>query len=614
MKNGCHGKILRINLAKTQVTEEIIPEDIYCLYLGGSGLAARIIADEVDENADPEGPENILVFATGPMNALNVPGAGRWTVAAISPLTGYWGESNGGGFFGSQLKRTGYDAFVLEGRAPRPVYIVIDNGAVSIENAAQYWGMDAIDASHSLVESIGRNFSTVCIGQAGERVVPVACIISDNGHGHAGRTGMGAVMGSKNVKAIAVGGSTLPDVFDPEKANACVKMIRKNMLASDFLPDFRKNGQPGSVIPRYAEGLLPIKNWLTGEWEGHSEKIAPPVYNHILKVKPKACAFCPMACKRWVTVDDGPYQHAGPGPEYETLAMIGSQLCIDDLKAISYANDLCNRYGIDTMSTGGIVAMVFELYDNGVLTSADLDGIEAQWGSADAMIALVRKIGLGEGIGAELGKGVAYYNKMHGETDAALAVRGLEVPAHDPRAYYSMAVTYVTSPRGACHLHGFSEAMELGVLLPELGVDEAVDRFEERKKGHAAVVFQDLAALYNALVWCCVIPFADVSYQLLVDTMNAITGWQLDAAGLLKTGERITNLKQIINIKRGLTRSQMKLPKRFLTPLDNGGSRGKVPNVELMLEDYLAVRQWDKNAMPREEKLRDLGLSDTISW
>ncbi len=615
MPNGYYGKIVRVNLTIGEIKKEALSEEMCRMFLGGSGISAKIIADEVSANADPLGPDNKIVFATGPINMVNIPGSGRWEACAISPQTKKWGEANAGGWFGRKLKKTGNDVLILEGKADYPVIIVLTDEELKILDAKKYWGKDSIESAKELAEDFGKEYSILTIGQAGERLVPIACILSEAAEGHAGRTGMGAVMGSKNVKAILVNGNQKSQVADEEKVKSLIRQVRKNILNSGFYPDFHKHGQAGAIVPREAESLLPMKNWLIGSWADGARKIGAPIYTDELNVKKRGCAYCPVTCKRFVTVKDGtPYDHEGPGAEYETLGMIGSNLLIDNLKKISYANDLCNRYGIDTISVGGIIAMVFELYEKSVIDSTFLDGIEAKWGDADAMVELIKKIGLGEGIGKELGKGVVRLKEIFGEkaNAAGAEVMGLEVPAHDPRAYYSMAVTYATSTRGACHMHGFSEAMEMGVTIPEIGVHETVHRFSEEKKGHAAAVFADLLAIHNSMVWCAVLPSADIPYPMQVDIINAITGWEIGYADFIKIGERINTLQHLLNLKRGHTRKDMRLPERFQNPLKEGGAAGQVPDFDRMLNDFLSHRGWDKQAIPSKEKLKELQLLQYI--
>jgi aldehyde:ferredoxin oxidoreductase len=425
-------------------------------------------------------------------------------------------------------------------------------------------------------------------------------------------------MGSKNLKAIVLNGDKKPSVADEKKVDELIKTVRNNMLNSAFLPGMRENGQPGAFIPNYESGATPIKNWTQSEWESGIKRLGTPVYNEELNVKSRACAFCVMGCKRLVKVEDGsPYDHEGPGPEYETMAMMGSNLLIDDLKKFSFMNDLCNRYGIDTMSTGQILAMVFELYEKKIIDKKFLDGIEAKWGDADAAIMLIEKIGKCEGIGKELGKGTRHLKTVIGgeeAEEAAVEVKGVEMSGHDPRAHHSMAVTYATSSRGPCHVRGFSKMVELGVTIPEIGIDEAEEPLGPENKGLIAAKIMDMNTIHNSLVWCLVIPFADVDFKMQVDILNSITGWNMTPKDLIKAGERISNIMHIINLRRGLTRKDMRLPKRFLkVSLNDSKIPRKIPEIDKMLDNYFDVRSWDNNAIPLKEKMHELGLGEYIS-
>ncbi len=616
MKNGCWGKILRINLTERKTWVQDVPEQIYKDYLGGTGLAAKIIADEVPPLVGSMDPDNLLIFATGPLNMINIPGAGRWTVASISPVSELWGEANVGGNMGSKIKRAGFDAIVMTGIASSPINIIVDEGEIRFTDAEKYWGNDARKSTELLFEKYGKDYGIAVIGQAGEKLVPIAGIEHESishGGAHAGRSGMGAVMGSKKVKAILIKGKKGKMVADLEGTKAVTKKTTKIMLESTFVPIRRLNGQVGGLIPNAKTGALPIKNWLQSEWGDKINNIGTPVFTEKLNAKPKSCAYCVAGCKRWVKVaDGGPYDHEGPGAEYESVALMGCNLLIDDIKKISYMNELCNRYGIDTMATGGIIAMIFELYEKGIIDKTFLEGIEANWGDADAAIALLKKIGGAEGIGVELGKGTASLAKLIGgesAEEAAVEVRGLEVPAHDPRAHHSMAISYATSARGADHLKGCSKIVEVGITKPEIGINESAEPLGSKGKGLFTRKIQDLYTVYNSMVWCCIIPNADVDITLQIEIMNEITGWNLTPADFLTIGERINNLLQLINLKRGLTVDQIKLPKRFSkVPLNNLEIPRDTPDFKLMLEEYFEVRGWDNNGVPDRDKLEELGI------
>ncbi len=610
MNNGYWQKLLRVNLTKEEIIEEDIPGNYCEKYLGGAGMAAKYIMDEVPAKVDPLSFENKLIFSTGPFQMSKLAGSGRWEVCSISPLTGIWGEANAGGFWGSKFKRTGYDLIIIEGSSKNPVYLMIDDDGYKLCDAEELWGKDIRETTELLQQEVGKDYSVLTIGQAGERLVPMACIASDDAEGIAGRTGMGAVMGSKKLKAVIVKGNKTKKAASEEFENI-TKELRQLLINSDFIEGFREHGQPGSVVDREKMGLLPIKNWKQGKWEEGAKKIGAPVYTEELKVKPSACAYCPIACGRRVEVNDGEnYDHKGRGPEYETLGMMGSLLLIDDLKKISYANELCNRYGIDTISVGGVIAYLFECYEKGIINKDDLDGIEADWGNADALIELVKKIGLNEGIGSALAKGSKYMAEKIGEGSEAWAVhvKNMEVPAHDPRAFFSMAITYATSSRGACHMHGFAEQFELGLMIPEIGLTEGEDRFTNKRKGYAGVKYQDMAAIFNSIVQCMVIPFGGMSYTNQIDALNALNGWDVTPEELIKTGERINNLQHLINLKQGMHAEEITIPDRLLEPLEEGGTEGNVPDIKAQVEEYYQIRGWDSNAIPTDTKLEELGL------
>lgn len=613
MHNGYWGKLLRVDLHDGSLRDEAVPERVWQEYLGGTGLAAKYIRDEVPATVAPLDPANRLMFVTGPYQMTMIPGCGRWEVCSISPLTGRWGEANGGGFFGVKLKRTGYDGIIIQGRADRPLYLSIDERGASLHDAAKLWGLDAIQTGEELEKLHGQGSSAVTIGPAGEHQAPLACVLSDKAHGVAGRTGMGAVMGAKNLKAIVVKGNKTRAAADQETLDHLINHMRQTVRGNDFAQVFRQHGEPICIVPREENGLLPLKNWAQGSWKEGAAKLGTPYYTEVLKVKPKACAFCPVGCHRHVTVaDGGPYDHEGPGAEYETLGMIGSVLLIDDVKKVSYANNLLNRYGLDTISTGGVLGFVFECFEKGLLTVNDLDGIAARWGDADALIALIHKMGRNEGIGRELVKGVRHMARLvgHGSEAWAIEVNGLEIPAHDPRAFTSMGVTYATGPRGACHLHGLTEEFESGLMIPEIGLAESQDRFANTpEKGLAAARYQDWAALFNSLIQCIIYPFfgtATVTDQ--VNLLNALNGWNLTPREFLAIGERISTVQHLINLDRGLTPADMRLPQRLYEPLASGGTAGHVPDLDVQLPAYFAARGWDEHAVPTPAKLAELHL------
>jgi len=570
------------------------------------GLAARIIYESITKNINPLGPGNVLVFATGPYQAAKIASAGRCSVAAKSPLTGYWGESSGGGHIGPELKRAGFDAVVITGRAKRPVYLWINDGKVEIRDGSKFWGLETAEAVDALKEAVGDARAAVTsIGPAGENLVKYACIVNDR-HGFFGRCGLGAVVGSKNLKALVVRGTLEPPIANPDKLKDVYQTVLKKAKAAPFTKTFIEQGQPGSTVPREINGLLPMKNWAQDTWPEVS-KIGTPRYTEELQVKGWACPYCIMGCHRRIT--NPKYQSKTSGPEYETLAMMGSNLLIEDLGALVIANDLCNRYGIDTIELGGVLAWAFECYENGLITKEDAEGVELKWGSGEALVKMTEKIAKREGIGNLLAEGLrACVEGIPESKPYAVEVMGQAVAAHDPRAFFGETITTIASTRGSCHIHGFAEAVELGTLLPELGITESIDRFDATKKGYVGAIYQDIQQFWNSLTWCFVYFFANVTLTDQVNILNAITGWDVTPEDAQKMGERIVCLQQMFNLAMGLVpKEENVMPVRFTVPHKEGGAAGQVPPWQAILNEYWQTKGW-VNGIPTRDKLMELGL------
>ncbi len=621
---GYNGKILRVNLSEEKITVQDLTPEMAKMWIGGVGLAAKIIYDEVPANVDPFSPENVFVFATGPYQATTIPGSGRFAVCAKSPLTGIWGESTGGGYNAHELKRAGFDAIVVTGKAERPVYLWVHDGKAELLDASHLWGKaDAFETETRIKKELGdEKIQVAPIGPGAENLVRYAGLICNYGHGCAGRTGMGAVMGSKRLKAIAFRGTKEVKVAHPDLLREYLKELLPIINKAEFTKLNRDYGQAMAIIPREENGLLPIKNFAQSRWKEGAIKIGAPVggpgkFNEVLKPKPEPCSYCVMGCHRRVTVTS-PEKYAmdSYGPEYETLAMIGSDCLIDNLLAINKANELCNRWSIDTIEFGGVCAFAMEAFEKGKITKEDLGGLELRWGDGDAMLALLEKIVKREGrVAWLLGEGLKVAGDALGCPEIAMHVNGAAIPAHDPRAFFSMAVETATSTRGACHLHGFPEAIELGVPFPEAGpeLSQPLDRFAIDKKGLAQAKYQDRQAVNNSLVWCFFYEFSGVDFTWTTKLLNATTGWELTPQDLLKIGERIINVQRMFNLKQGLVPSKDDwLPKRFFEPRMEGGAAGKVPPLKVMLEEYYKVKGWP-NGIPSESKLRELGLDFLIN-
>jgi aldehyde:ferredoxin oxidoreductase len=616
--SGYWGQILRVDLTNAKITEQEFSPEEARKWIGGVGLAAKIIYDEVVTGADPLGPENVFVFAVGPYQGTGILGSGRFVACAKSPLTWIWGESMGGGFNAEELKKAGFDAVVVTGQSEMPVYVWIHDGKAELRDASHLWGKDSFETEDAIKSELGdQKIQVAPIGQAAENLVRYAGLICNYGHGCAGRMGMGAVMGSKKLKALGFRGTMRPPIADRNRLSAIIKELGPLIRDAEFTKNNRDYGQAMAVVPREENGLLPMKNFAQDRWQEGAVAIGAPLtgsgrFNEILEPKPGRCSDCVMGCHRRVKITS-PKKYAmdGYGPEYETLGMMGSNCLIDNLLAINKANDLCNRYGIDTIEWGAMCAFAMEAHEKGKITKEDMVGIELNWGDGDAMIALLHKVAKREGrIPKLLGEGLRIAGKELACPEIALHVNGAAVPAHDPRAFFSMAVETVTSTRGACHLHGFPEAIELGVTFPEAGpeLSQPLDRFDAKKKGIAAARFQDRQAVNNSLPWCFFYEFSGVTFTHHTRMLNAITGWDVTPQELLQTGERIINLQRVFNLKQGMLPDRDEvLPRRFLQPHKEGGAAGKIPPVKEMLEEYYEVRGWPKG-IPSKAKLKELGI------
>ncbi|MEM3479217.1 MAG: aldehyde ferredoxin oxidoreductase family protein, partial [Candidatus Bathyarchaeia archaeon] len=533
-----------------------------------------------------------------------------------SPLTNIWGESIFSANSGIELKRAGYDMLLMDGKAEKPVYLWIHDGGVEIRDASGIWGMDTFTACESIKKDLGeRKAAVASIGPAGERLVRLASIISDNGRA-AGRCGLGAVMGSKNLKAIAVLGSRRIDVANPEALAGLSREIVE--IVKDRMKAFTEYGTSRGVVAFEEMGNLPIKNWTMGRFPG-AEKISGMKMAETILSDRKSCFSCPVACGRYVKISEGPYAPLeGYGPEYETIAALGSLCMNDNLEAIAKANDLCNRFGLDTISVGATIAFAMECYEKGIVTKEDTGGVELRWGDPDAIIKMVVLIGRREGFGAILGEGVKRAAEIIGKGAEryAMHVKGLEIPMHNPYRFKEMGLQYAVSERGACHLRGLSMLPSRGILLPDIGFNEKLDGFAIEGKAHVVKVMQDVCRVVDALGICkFVYLFGGVPLRKIVQLYTAVTGWETTLEDLLRAGERIWMLQRLFNVRMGVSRKDDTLPRRFLEePMVDGAVKGQTVNLEPMLEEYYVERGLDCEGRPRREKLLELGLDFTAKY
>ncbi len=612
-KGGYTGKILRIDLATLTSKEEKLPEKLVKDYLGGAGFAVKYIYDEVKPGTPALGKDNKLIFAVGPLTATGAPCASRMAVTAKSPLTGAMGMALAGGMFPAEMKMAGYDMIIVEGKAEKPTYVSVKDGAVKFHNAARLMGMETTDTQLFIKEELGdQNYRIACIGPAGEKQVPIACIVNERRA--AGRKGLGAVMGSKNLKAIAVRGTKKPEVADAAAFKTARSTMLKLMKESPVLyPQFSKAGTPMVVDAMSEMGIYSIKNWsATGEINMVPGLGKAAQDTMIITRNP--CYDCPVGCSQVKLVTKGPYAgYLSEGPEFETTYSLGSAVGVDYLPAVIAADRLCDEYGIDTISAGVSIAWAMEAYEKGILTKKDTDGIDLKWGNHAAVIEMLRKIAYQEGLGALLGQGTKKAAEKTGKgSDAfAMQVKGLEMPAYDVRGAKAHGLSYATSYTGADHNRGYAYQEIFDVPIPE-----KVDRNAIKGKGKLTKWNQDSRSVTCDCAPMCAflldMAVPAVACQNTADLVNAVAGTDFTADEIWKAGERLNNIARLYNIGEGFTRKDDTFPKRILTePIKEGNSKGQLisqKDLDIMLDEYYEARGWDKNGTPTEGKLRELGL------
>lgn len=615
MVYGYMGSILRVDLTKGTIKEQSFDEDTLKKYLGGSGLGVKILFEETNAKTDPLEPENLLIFMTGPLVGTPALSFGRHQAITRSPLTNSYGEGNAGGTWGVKLKRAGFDGIVVTGKAPKPVYIYIEDGKAQILDASDLWGKDTYQVDDIQKNTHGDKTITASIGQAGENLVRFAAIMNDGADGRTtARCGLGAVMGSKNLKAISLNGNRRPALARENEMMQSVKEWSKKVRTT--LKEFSKYGTTMGMETVEAIGDLPIKNWSAGNFD--VENITGQTMAETILVRNYYCAQCVIGCGRTIEIKEGKYKCVrGGGPEYETMGMLGSNCMINDLSAIAYGNELCNRYGLDTISTGSTVSFVMEAYENGVITKEMLGGIEAKWGNSDAMIEIIKKIAFREGIGNILAEGTKRAAGLIGglAPEFAVHVRGLEFPAHDPRAANSVGLQYATSTRGACHVNAYIHDFETAGSFPGFGYYKKMDldRFSTEGKEEFTKVTQDFMALCDSFICCKFIIFGlgDDTFRLITEWLNSATGWSISEEDLLKTGERIFNLKRMYLIRDGQSRKDDVLPPKMRKRRGTGGSANHIPEVDGMIDEYYELRGWNEYGIPTEKLLDELDLGFT---
>jgi len=614
-------RLLHVDLTNRETRTEEIPEPLLRKYLGGGALAAHILLRDCPPNADPLGPDNVLVFTTSVINGLSLSGTNRYTAAAKSPLTGGYGESEAGGWWGPELRAAGWDGVVVHGASPTPVWLWIKDDKVEFRDATRYWGKLTGEVQDGIEAELGdRRVRTLQCGVAGERGVRFAAIVNQLKHFH-GRGGLGAVMGSKKLKAIVVRGSKPPAAADKDGAKKQLVFFKDHYdRATDR---FHQLGSSSGVLALEASGILPTRNFRDGSFEGAKDISGQKMRDTIL-VNRGTCYACAVACKREVEVKELGVTPKYGGPEYETLAASGSLLGVRDLNKLALINQLHAQYVVDSISCGAVIAFAMECYEHGLITKEMAGGLDLSWGNADAVIELIHQIGKREGfLGRLLGEGVkrAARELGKGAERFALHVKGQELPMHDPRGKKGLSLAYAISPTGADHMEAPHDPLYAGFHpqghpLGVLGLIEPLDPLTlDARKVRAFYVTQQVWSAYNSVGMCDFVgaPLNAMQLQPMIDYVNAVTGWNMSLYELMKVGERNNTLARMFNVREGFTPEDDVLPQRLHEGIGNGALKGeKVDPDEFFAarRTYYEMAGWDPHTgRPTVAKLAELGIS-----
>ena len=587
---GLMNRTVKVDLSTGKQTIINIDQEVRRKFIGGRGLGLKLYTDMCSADVDAFDKENALIFSTGPLTGI-IQTAGRYQVTSKSPLTGAIIDSSSGGFFGANLKKAGFDGLVITGKSDKPVYLKVTEEGIKIKDAINIWGKDTHETMKILKDEINPNISVACIGPAGENLIPYASIMNDKDRA-AGRGGVGAIMGSKNLKAITAFGKKQIPVSDPESLKKMLStintLIDKNPVTGKSL---QLLGTSVLVNVINAHGMYPTENFKRGVFNDAEGTSGEKIAETILQGR-SACFRCPIACGRKTKTS----KREGEGPEYETVWAFGAQLGINDLETITEANYTCNELGLDTITAGSTIGCAMELYEKGVFPE------KLEWGDSSNLVKLVEDIAYKRGIGKDLALGSKKLAAKYGRPELAMQVKGMEIPAYDPRGAQGQALSYATSNRGGCHMQGY-------LISPEiLGSPVFMDRYSIEGKAEIVALFQDISAAVDSLVLCRFLQFA-ISIDTFKDILNIITGLDYTEDELLKVGTRIYNLERKFNSEAGFTRKDDMLPSRFLEEeLSEGASRNRVVQLDEMLDRYYKLRGWDENGIPSEEIKRELGI------
>ncbi|MDD4801973.1 MAG: aldehyde ferredoxin oxidoreductase family protein [Syntrophomonas sp.] len=595
---GWKGQILRVDLTSGAISKEALKIEDMHNFIGARGLGTKLFFDEVNPQVDPLSAENKLIFMTGPLTGTLATSCGRYNVVTKGPLNGTIAASNSGGCFGPELKFAGYDGIIFEGKSAQPVYLWISNQEAELRSAADLWGKTVVETTDLLREATDDDAKVACIGPAGERMVKFANILNEYNRA-AGRSGVGAVMGSKNLKAVVVRGTGGIKVADNAGFLNAINDARGKLKAHPVTgAGLAAYGTNVLVNILNEHGTLPVKNYSEGAVFANAEKISGEYQAEHNLVRNKGCFGCSMGCGR-VTKNHGKYQGIGEGPEYEATWGFGSDMGVDDFEAISKANFLCNELGLDSISMATTLACATEMTEKGIIPR---DKSDLSWGNADAMIDKVRKTASREGFGDELAEGSYRLAELYGHPEYSMSVKKQEIPAYDPRGQQGTGLNYATSNRGGCHVRGYMTAPEI------LGIPVKVDPDATEGMPELLKIFQDLTAVVDSVGMCLFTTFG-IGLPEIAEQYRTATGVNISDADLLQSGDRIWNLERLFNLQAGFSKADDTLPDRLLNePMKGGPHQGKVVKLDQMLPIYYSIRGWDEEGVPTASKLEELSL------
>lgn len=617
------GRFLHVDVSSGRHWTEDLDEELARRHLGSRGFGAHLLFRDLPAGTDPASPDNLLIFMTGPLVGTPVPGSGRSAVITKSPSTGFYGEAFSGGRFWHALKYAGYDGLVVRGAAERPVSLRISDGDVELVDAAHLWGRTVLEVEHALQADLGADYRVAAIGPAGEKGVLFAGVMNDTDRA-AARCGVGTVMGQKRLKAIAVRGTQPIKVFDGARLLAVLAEMSRKARTDPLGKAFARTGTSGSVVTLDKMGILPSYNWRQGTFEHAAEITGDRMLETVIEKK-RACMACTLGCTNVANVPDSPYGRINPaygGPEYESVSGLGSQLGLADPAAVAMANQLCNAYGIDTISTGSVIAFLMEALERGLMAEREV-GFPVPWGDAHAVLRLIHLIGRREGIGDFLALGTKRMAEALGPAAAEMAVhvKGLEVAMHEPRGKAGLMLSYAASPRGATHMETLHDtAFMRENAAPDLGLVKPLDRFElSAEKARYIVISENWRSAVNSLCLCTFLvrdAAAEPNVREIVGLAGAATGWDVTLEELLVTGERNWNLARAFSCREGVRREHDAVPPRFTRPLPTGATEGRAIDPQAFaaaLDAYYGLRGWTADGVPSREKLLSLGLPEAAA-